>query len=175
MDIEDYLFELSFCIEWPFTSSKLLCSFVTWDPLPDWSYIDLFSTPHPPLGTITYYLVISINQPIVPVHFHSSFPSSHRELSAIESELPRKKKDLSKCQSELKVLSEAAEKLSRQLKGSSSHMEEAQSSLSAQKEKGQVLSALLRQKENGSMPGTHHHRCHPTNATEHTWAMFVMW
>ena len=82
-----------------------------------------------------------------------AFLSSQRELSAIESELPRKKKDLSKCQSEFKVLSEAAEKLSRQLKESSSHMEEAQSSLYAQKEKGQVLSALLRQKENGSLPG----------------------
>ena len=77
----------------------------------------------------------------------------HRELTSLESSLPSKKKELTKIQSELKVLSDAAEKLSAQLKDSSGHVEEAKSSLAAQNERGKVLSALLRQKESGALPG----------------------
>ncbi len=50
-------------------------------------------------------------------------------------------------------MSRVVEELSLEIKENSGHVEDARSSMAAQNEKGQVLSALLRQKENGALPG----------------------
>ncbi len=64
-----------------------------------------------------------------------------------------KKTQLDKTVSALSTVSAVVEKLSLEIKESSGHVEDAKSSMAAQNEKGQVLSALLRQKERGAMPG----------------------
>ncbi len=78
---------------------------------------------------------------------------THRRLVTLESELSSKKKQLVKTQSDLEKVSTLTEKLSQEVKESNGHVEEAKSSMAAQNERGQVLTALLRQRDTGALPG----------------------
>ena len=81
---------------------------------------------------------------------------THSELACVQSTLlPTKKKELAKTDSELKVVREKAEKLSQLARSGRAQVEEARSSLQAHRSQGRVLQSLLKQKEEGTIPGIH--------------------
>ena len=52
-------------------------------------------------------------------------------------------------------MSESCAELHQQVRASRGHVEEARSALQAHRSRGQVLGALMEQKESGAIPGIH--------------------
>ena len=75
------------------------------------------------------------------------------ELAAIEKELPKRAQQLVKVQEELKPLAEAEARLRQQLMAVRVQVEDTRSSLQANRSRGNVLDALMQQKNTGAIPG----------------------
>ena len=69
--------------------------------------------------------------------------------------LPSKKQELSKAENELARLNETCAELHQQVRLNRGQVEEARSALQAHRSRGQVLRALMEQKESGAIPGIH--------------------
>lgn len=90
------------------------------------------------------------------VTFIHDDPLPHRTVNSIKStSLPSKKQELSRAEKELGRLSESCAELHQQVRASRGHVEEARSALQAHRSRGQVLGALMEQKESGAIPGIH--------------------
>ncbi len=80
----------------------------------------------------------------------------YRTVNSIKStSLPSKKQELSKAEKELGRLSNSYAELHQAVRASRGHVEEARSALQAHRSRGQVLRALMEQKESGAIPGIH--------------------
>jgi structural maintenance of chromosome 4 len=75
--------------------------------------------------------------------------------TSLQKSLPAKKKRLSKAQTELTALTEKWEGLRKEVGVARSNVEDAKSSMQANQSRGQVLKALMEQRDSGKIPGIH--------------------
>ena len=81
---------------------------------------------------------------------------TYRTVITVKStSLPSKKQELSKAENELARLNDTCTELHQQVRLSRGQVEEARSALQAHRSRGQVLRALMEQKESGAIPGIH--------------------
>lgn len=69
--------------------------------------------------------------------------------------LPSRRAELAKAEKELSRLNDTCADLHQQVRVSRGRVEEARSSLQAHRSRGQVLRALMEQRESGTIPGIH--------------------
>ena len=81
---------------------------------------------------------------------------TYRTVITVKStSLPSKKQKLSKAENELARLNDTCAELHQQVRLSRGQVEEARSALQAHRSRGQVLRALMEQKESGAILGIH--------------------
>ena len=71
------------------------------------------------------------------------------------TDLPSRREELAKAEKELARLNEACTNLHQQVRVSRGRVEEARSSFQAHRSRGQVLQALVEQRDSGAIPGIH--------------------
>ena len=83
-------------------------------------------------------------------------PVLHRTISTLNSTaLPSRREELARAEKELAHLNETYTDLHQQVRVSRGRVEEARSSLQAHRSRGQVLEALVEQRDSGAIPGIH--------------------
>ena len=92
----------------------------------------------------------------LPVRFLAFLVYIYRTISSVKSKsLPSKRAELTKAEKELAGLNDDCAKIHQQVREGRGQVEEARSALQAHRSRGQVLQALVEQRESGAIPGIH--------------------